>query len=60
MAYAAGSAIGPLMAGMMKLRLGWEAAMLVLACLSGASVEPIALWAGASESLKVKDHESAA
>lgn len=48
------------MAGMMKLRLGWEAAMLVLACLSGASVEPIALWAGASESLKVKDHESAA
>lgn len=60
MAYAAGSAIRPLLAGMVKLRMGWEAATLVLTCLSGASVVPIALWAGAPKPLEVKDHQSAA
>ncbi|KAG9764462.1 MFS general substrate transporter, partial [Aureobasidium melanogenum] len=47
MAYAAGSAIGPLLAGFLRVRTDWAATTLTLACLSGASVVPIALWAGA-------------
>lgn len=60
MSYAAGSAVGPLLAGMVKARMGWGATTLILGCLSGASIIPIALWAGVSKPLKVEDSKGAA
>ncbi|KAG9682128.1 MFS general substrate transporter, partial [Aureobasidium melanogenum] len=60
MAYAAGSAIGPLLAGLLKVRMGWGATTLALGCLSGASIIPIALWAGCTGPVKVEDKKGAA
>jgi MFS family permease len=60
MAYAAGSAIGPLLAGLLKVRMGWEATTLVLGCLSGASIVPIAMWAGTSKPVQVEDNKGVA
>ncbi|TIA33344.1 MFS general substrate transporter [Aureobasidium pullulans] len=60
MAYAAGSTIGPLLSGLLKARMGWEATTLALGCISGASILPIALWVGTSNSVGTKDNESIA
>ncbi|CAD0083684.1 unnamed protein product [Aureobasidium vineae] len=60
MSYAAGSAAGPLLAGMVRARMGWGATTLILCCLSGASIIPMAFWAGASRPLEVEKSESAA
>ncbi|KAH0282814.1 hypothetical protein KCU62_g9471, partial [Aureobasidium sp. EXF-3399] len=57
MAYAAGSAIGPLLAGLLRVRMGWGATTLVLGCLSGASIVPIAVWAGNHKPAKEEDDE---
>lgn len=48
MAFAAGSMIGPLLAGLVVERIGWGNTMLVLGCLSGFSAIPTYIWTGGS------------
>lgn len=60
MSYAAGSAIGPLLAGLLKLHMGWKATTLALGCLSGVSIIPIALWVRASKPTEAVDNKSTA
>ncbi|THY37454.1 MFS general substrate transporter [Aureobasidium pullulans] len=60
MSYAAGSAIGPLLAGLLKVHMGWKATTLALGCLSGVSIIPIALWVRASKPTEAVDNKSTA
>jgi MFS family permease len=48
MAYAGGTMIGPLLAGLVKERAGWGTATLVLGCVSFVCVVPTVIWCGGS------------
>ncbi|KAH0271348.1 MFS general substrate transporter, partial [Aureobasidium melanogenum] len=48
MAYAAGTLVGPLLAGLVKQRAGWGTTTLVLGCVSFVCVVPTVIWCGGS------------
>ncbi|KAI5239542.1 MFS general substrate transporter [Aureobasidium subglaciale] len=48
MAYAGGTMVGPLLAGLVKERAGWGTATLVLGCVSLICVIPTVIWCGGS------------
>jgi MFS family permease len=58
MAYAAGTMIGPLLAGFIKEKAGWGTATLVLGCISFVCVVPTVIWCGGSI-FKAKRREKA-
>jgi MFS family permease len=58
MAYAAGTMIGPLLAGFIKEKAGWGTATLVLGCISFVCVVPTVTWCGGSI-FKAKRREKA-
>ncbi|CAD0081826.1 unnamed protein product [Aureobasidium vineae] len=48
MAYAGGTLVGPLLAGLVRQRAGWGTATLVLGCVSFVCVVPTVVWCGGS------------
>ena len=47
-AWAAGSMIGPLLAGLVNQANGWGTATLILGCVSAFTAVPVAIWTGGS------------